>query len=65
MHCEESLFIESSGQDEKPRVLWSVFYDQTDTADLQLPDNSPEGVFVVPGPDLALDFDASIKLVSI
>lgn len=56
-------FADGDNAGSKPLVLWSLFYEQKDPSDLKLPENFPEGVFVVPSADLALDFDEPIRLV--
>lgn len=47
----------------KPKILWSLFFNQRDTSDSATHSSVPENLFVVGGPDLALDFDYSIEKV--
>ncbi|KAL8573462.1 hypothetical protein ACOMHN_032476 [Nucella lapillus] len=56
---------EGRGEDsDKPRVLWSLMYQQKDLSVIAPTDQSPHNVFVVTGPGTELDMDRCVAEVS-
>ncbi|XP_028145708.2 rab proteins geranylgeranyltransferase component A 1 [Diabrotica virgifera virgifera] len=47
--------------EQKPSILWSMYFSLPDTNDGDLTEGLPENVFVCPGPDADLDYDYSVK----
>ncbi|CAL1280569.1 unnamed protein product [Larinioides sclopetarius] len=48
-------------QNQKPNVLWSVYFNQRDTSTISLNENLPPGVFLTSSPDLDLDYEHAVK----
>ncbi|GBM59670.1 Rab proteins geranylgeranyltransferase component A 1 [Araneus ventricosus] len=46
---------------QKPNVLWSVYFNQRDTSTISLNENLPSGVFLTSSPDLDLDYEHAVK----
>lgn len=63
-HCIEKLFCsdKENSEDKRPRILWS-FYFSLPNANENFNARISEKIYVCPGPDMDLDYDASIKEV--
>ncbi|GFU28549.1 rab proteins geranylgeranyltransferase component A 2 [Nephila pilipes] len=48
-------------QNQRPNLLWSVFYNQKDTSVMDLKTNVPTGVFLTSTPDVDLDYEHAVK----
>jgi hypothetical protein len=47
--------------DDRPVVLWDLYFEQLDTAGSDLGSRAPDNVFIVPGPVNELDFECCIR----
>ncbi|GFV16579.1 rab proteins geranylgeranyltransferase component A 2 [Trichonephila clavipes] len=48
-------------QNQKPNLLWSVFFNQKDTSVMDLSTDVPTGVFLTSSPDVDLDYEHVVK----
>ena len=57
------LCFSESESAEKPRILWSLFFDLEDTSQVQATDNCPSNLHIIGGPDASLDCDLALQQV--
>ncbi|GFQ65346.1 rab proteins geranylgeranyltransferase component A 2 [Trichonephila clavata] len=57
----ESMGTSEDKKNQKPNLLWSVFFNQKDTSVMDLSTNVPTGVFLTSSPDVGLDYEHAMK----
>ncbi|XP_071093841.1 rab proteins geranylgeranyltransferase component A 1-like [Haliotis cracherodii] len=53
----QTLFGGSEQTDDKPCILWSLFYSQDDQSDVTPSSSTPSNVYLLPGPGTEIDMD--------
>ncbi|GIX75544.1 rab proteins geranylgeranyltransferase component A 2 [Caerostris extrusa] len=57
----ENTDIVDDKQNQKPKLLWSVYFNQLDTSTINLDEDCPTAVFLTSNPDLDLDYEHAVK----
>lgn len=61
----DDAFIEAeTGDDQRPCIIWSLYFNTADSSAADLTCNDVKNLFVVGGPDSALDCDQAVAVVS-
>ncbi|XP_064112420.1 rab proteins geranylgeranyltransferase component A-like isoform X1 [Macrobrachium nipponense] len=57
----QSLFAKDEESSSKPKLLWSLYFNQMDISNVDLKQDTPENIYFCSGPDALLDYDSAIS----
>lgn len=58
---ERLLTTEADGTSSKPRIVWSLYFNQVDHSGCDLETSMPGNLYLCPGPNTDLDYDLAIE----
>ncbi|XP_068220721.1 rab proteins geranylgeranyltransferase component A 2 [Palaemon carinicauda] len=57
----QNLFAMDEENSDKPKLLWSLYFNQMDLSNVNLTEDIPENIYLCSGPDAFLDYDSAIS----